>query len=235
MDAGTGIRDLGKELAKDPDLGKTQPLFLTFSHFHWDHIQGLPFFAPAYDSSRRLTISAIGKERFGRDIRGIFEKQMQQDYFPVPLGGMGAEIDFMKSQEDFVKAGQASVQVVKHNHPGDAYSYRFMGVDGKVLVICTDIEHGERIDERIVELAHGADLLIHDGQYTPEELESHRGWGHSSWLQATEVAQQAGVKQLVVTHHDPEHDDEFLKRVEKQCQQVFRDAMLARLGMEIDV
>jgi ribonuclease BN (tRNA processing enzyme) len=123
--------------------------------------------------------------------------------------------------------------VVKHKHPGDAYSYRFEGPDGKVLVYCTDIEHGESIDPRIVELARGADVLIHDGQYTPEELPRFCGWGHSSWAQAVEVAEQAGVGQLVITHHDPDHDDTFLLDVERQCQARFPDTVLAREKMEI--
>jgi phosphoribosyl 1,2-cyclic phosphodiesterase len=235
LDAGTGIRKLGRELVKDPELGKERDCFLAFSHFHWDHIQGLPFFDPAYDSSRHFTIAAIGKERFGKNIKGIFEQQMQRDYFPVSMDEMGAEITFLQTEDDLYKDREASAQVMKHNHPGDAYSLRIKDIDGKILVICTDIEHGEKIDERIVKLANGADLLIHEGQYTPEELENHRGWGHSSWFQAAEVAQQAGVKQLVVTHHDPDHDDEFLKGVEMQCQQIFKDSMLARVGMEIEI
>ncbi len=235
FDAGTGIRDLGKELVKDPHLGTDRPCLLVFSHFHWDHIQGLPFFAPAYDSRRQFTVVAIGRERYGKDIKSIFEMQMQRDYFPVTLDGMGARIEFLKSKEDCLTVGRASVQAVKHQHPGDAYSYRLEGKDGKVMVFCTDIEHGDEIDERIVDLARGADLLIHEGQYTPEELPRYKGWGHSSWEQAVEVAQRAGVKRLVITHHDPDHDDVFLRDVEKQCQERFPNAVLAREKMEIEL
>lgn len=101
-------------------------------------------------------------------------------------------------------------------------------MEGKVLVYCTDIEHGECIDPQIVELARDADMLIHDGQYTPEELPSHKGWGHSSWEQAIEVAERANVKQLIVTHHDPDHDDAFLRDVEKKCQARFPNTVFAR-------
>jgi ribonuclease BN (tRNA processing enzyme) len=104
-----------------------------------------------------------------------------------------------------------------------------------VLVVCTDVEHGEQIDPRLVELARGADLLVHDAQYTAEELRTHRGWGHSSFDQAMQVAETAGVKQLAMTHHDPEHDDEFLQRVEKLCRERFPNAVLAREGMEIQI
>ncbi len=233
LDAGTGIRDLGKELVTDPTLGIERPCFLLFSHFHWDHIQGLPFFSPAYDAKRTFTISAIGKERAGINLRNIFEAQMQEDYFPVSLDSMGANIEFLHVPEDQLNVEGASVRVIKHNHPGGAYSYRLQDIEGKVMVFCTDIEHGDDIDQRIVELARDADLLIHDGQYTPEELSHFKGWGHSSWEQAVEVAKQANVKQLVITHHDPDHNDDFLRDIEKQVQAQFPNAMLAREKMEI--
>jgi len=101
------------------------------------------------------------------------------------------------------------------------------------VVYCTDIEHGEEIDARIVELASNADVLIHEGQYTPEELPRYKGWGHSSWEQAVEVAIRANVKRLVITHHDPDHDDAFLRDVERQCQRRFPNCVLAREKMEI--
>jgi ribonuclease BN (tRNA processing enzyme) len=104
-----------------------------------------------------------------------------------------------------------------------------------VLVFCTDIEHGDSLDTRVIELATGADLLIHEGQYTPEELERHRGWGHSSWEQAVAVAEAARVKKLIVTHHDPDHDDSFLKEVERKVKARFANGALAREGMVIDV
>ena len=233
FDAGTGIRELGKDLSNDPNIGIDRPCFLVFSHFHWDHIQGLPFFAPAYDHRRRFIITAIGRERYGKDIKSIFATQMQSDYFPVPLDNMGAQIEFLKTKDDFLKDGKAMARVVKHNHPGNAYSYRIEGENGKVVVFCTDIEHGDEIDERIVDLSKEADLLIHEGQYTPEELPRFNGWGHSSWEQAVEVAERADVKRLVITHHDPDHDDKFLSDVEKKCQARFPNTLLAREKMEI--
>ena len=104
-----------------------------------------------------------------------------------------------------------------------------------MLVVCTDVEHGEQIDPRLVELARGADLLVHDAQYTAEELKKRRGWGHSSFDQAMQLAEMAGVKRLALTHHDPDHDDEFLERIEKLCQERFPNAVLAREGMEIPI
>lgn len=236
LDAGTGIRNLGKELVTDQHLGIDRPVFIAFSHFHWDHIQGLPFFLPAYDAKRHFIISAIGRERYGKDLKSIFQMQMQRDYFPVPLDGMGAAIDFHQTDEDSLVFENVTAKALKHNHPGDAYSYRIEGKrDGKVLVFCTDIEHGDEVDPNIVELAKDADLLIHEAQYTPDELPKHKGWGHSSWEQAVEVAKRASVKKLAITHHDPDHDDAFLRNVEKQVQAQFPNAVLAREKMEIEI
>ena len=102
-------------------------------------------------------------------------------------------------------------------------------------MICTDVEHGNPVDPDVVEFARDADLLIHDAQYTDEELENRQGWGHSSFTQAIEVAEQAGVKLLAMTHHDPNHDDEFLRAIEKKCKDRFKDCVLARDGMEISL
>jgi phosphoribosyl 1,2-cyclic phosphodiesterase len=233
LDAGTGIRELGKEMALDPAIGVTRQCFLSFSHFHWDHIQGLPFFIPAYDPKRTFTISAIGRGRYGTDLRSIFETQMQEEFFPVSFDGLGATINFLQTPEDHLNVQNAAVEVVKRKHPGGAYSYRFQDSEGKVIVFCTDIEHGDSLDPKIVALARDADVLIHEGQYTPEELVTHRGWGHSSWVQAVEVAEQAKVRQLVITHHDPDHDDHFLLEVERKARARFPKTVLAREKMEI--
>jgi phosphoribosyl 1,2-cyclic phosphodiesterase len=233
FDAGTGIRELGKEMMKDPRIGIERDCLIAFSHFHWDHIQGLPFFLPAYDPKRKFTISAIGRERYGKDLRGIFATQMQEEYFPVSLDGMGANWEFLQTAVDHFVMDNSFVRTLKHGHPGGAYSYRVHDSSGKVVVFCTDIEHGEHIDPRIVDFARGADILIHEGQYTPEELATHRGWGHSSWEQAVQVAEEAKVQRLVITHHDPDHDDEFLLDIEQRCQARFPGAVLAREQMEI--
>jgi phosphoribosyl 1,2-cyclic phosphodiesterase len=235
LDAGTGIRNLGNELITDPDVAIKAPVFIGFSHFHWDHIQGIPFFAPAYDPKRKFVFSAVGKGRHIKEMKDVFSGQMQSDYFPVSLDEMGAIFDFHHPDINSFKTSEATINAVKHNHPGNAYSYRIEDHLGKVLVFCTDIEHGEELDPKIVELARGADLLIHEGQYTPEELPAKKGWGHSSWEQAIGVAEQAGVKKLAITHHDPDHNDSFLLEVEKKCQARFPNSVLAREKMEIEI
>ena len=232
LDAGTGIRNLGKELL---ELGEDMPKNITigFSHFHWDHIQGFPFFEPAYRKDVWINILAMGNNRNVSSLRNIFVSQMQAQHFPVRLEEMGARFNFIVlGKRARQNSNQMSVQAYRHNHPGGAFSFR-IEKKGKILVVCTDIEHGDSIDPKIVDMAKGAHLLIHEAQYTTEELEKKRGWGHSSYDQAMEVAERAGAKLLVMTHHDPDHDDIFLRKMEKQCQARFKNAYLAREGMEI--
>ncbi len=168
------------------------------------------------------------------NLREIFATQMLPVYFPVALDQMGAKFSFHQSETDDFIANGVKVTVAEHNHPGGTYGYRIEDIDGKVLVYCTDVEHGDTIDRRVVQLAKDADFLIHDAQYTPTELKGKKGWGHSSWEQAIEVAERAGAKQLALTHHDPDHDDAFLLQVEKECQKRFPNALLAREKMEIE-
>ncbi|GGZ91875.1 MBL fold metallo-hydrolase [Algibacter mikhailovii] len=232
IDAGTGIRNLGKDLIKE---GFHQnELFIGFSHFHWDHIQGFPFFKCAYDSQMVINILAMGKDREIKNLEDIFREQMKAEYFPISLEKMGARCNFLKINENDLRINDATVRVIKQSHPGDSFGYRLEDND-KSLVVCTDIEHGESVNQDIVAFCKDADLLVHDGQYTKEELLTRRGWGHSSYDQAIEVAEQAGVKKLIITHHDPEHNDVFLSKMEKACQARFSNCMLAREGMEITI
>jgi len=237
IDAGTGVRNLGKDLRA---IGhKQDQIVIAFTHFHWDHIQGFPFFAPAYDPSQKITLLTLGRGQTVTNLREIFEVQMQSQYFPVQLDHMGASFEFLQIADaskhfSAVNNVETVVTALRHNHPGGAYTFRIER-GGKVLVVCTDVEHEEQMDPQLVELARGADLLVHDAQFTAEELKNRRGWGHSSFDQAMQFAEMAGVKRLALTHHDPEHDDEFLQRIEKLCRERFPDAVLAREGMEIAI
>ena len=176
LDAGTGIRNLGKDLLA---MGHQQAqLVIAFSHFHWDHIQGFPFFAPAYDVAQTIVMLAMGQGRTIGNLREIFEVQMQAQYFPVQLAHMGATFEFLqieKASEHFTGVNNTvtTVTATRQQHPGGSYGYRIER-GGKVLVFCTDLEHGERIDPQVVALARGADLLVHEAQYTTEELHPKR-------------------------------------------------------------
>lgn len=231
LDAGTGIRNLGRDIMQR-ELFQNR-ITIAFSHFHWDHIQGLPFFQPAYSSDYKINLLALGKGRKVHDLEKVFAGQMKEEYFPIELKKMGAHFNFMLTDKnDLTNVYGTNVSTCKLNHPGGCYGYRVQ-VEDKSFVICTDVEHGETLDPNVIEFAKDCDLLIHDAQYTDEELVNHRGWGHSSCRQAMEVAEQSGAKRLILTHHHPDHDDDFLMRTEKKCQDRIKDCLLAREGMEL--
>jgi len=233
FDAGTGIRNLGNEYFSNQNHNFTN-IILTFSHFHWDHIQGFPFFLPAYNPNREITIATIGRNEDYFDLKAIFENQMRKEFFPVPLEKMGAKFNFMQEESNFFKNDRVKIISSEHNHPGRAFSYR-IEIEGKIIVYITDVEHIDRIDQRVVDISKNADILIHEAQYTPEELVKHKGWGHSSWAQAIEVAQLANVKKLFITHHDPDHDDKFLDNIEMECKKYFNNVDLAKDNLEVEL
>ena len=233
IDAGTGIRNLGKDLMSEGY--KQEVINIGFTHFHWDHIQGFPFFAPCFNKDQIIGIMMMGIERKCKNLKEIFSLQLQADYFPVQLDALGAQFQFfnMGNIETFYEVTTTAAPQ-HHSFPGGSYGFRIED-DSQVLVICTDVEHINATDETIVELARNADLLIHDGQYTDEEYITHRGWGHSTWRQAVEVAKRANVKKLIITHHDPDHDDDMLDAMERECQKEFPNSVFAKEGMEVQV
>jgi phosphoribosyl 1,2-cyclic phosphodiesterase len=234
LDAGTGIRNLGRDLIKE---GITQNIInIVFSHFHWDHIQGFPFFAPAYNPNQRIGILAMGRQGQVHDLKGIFSKQMQEEYFPIQMDTMGARFDFFSySEKETIYGANVKSIAQYHKYIGGSYGFR-LDDEGVSLVVCTDLEHINGIDASIVNFAKDADLLIHDGQYTTAEYQDKfKGWGHSTWEQAVEVALLANVKRLIVTHHDPDHNDDFLDGLEKECQKIFPNSLFAKEGMEISM
>jgi phosphoribosyl 1,2-cyclic phosphodiesterase len=208
---------------------------IVFSHFHWDHIQGFPFFAPAYNAGQQIGILVMGKERKNKNLKEIFSQQMHTEFFPVQLDHMGASFNFPNLGDNETIYGAKIIACPQyHNFPGGSYGFRIED-DSRVLAICTDIEHVHGIDQNIVNLAMNADVLIHDGQYTAEEYKKYRGWGHSTVNQAIEVAIRSKVKKLIITHHDPDHNDDFLDNMEKACKAEFPDCLFAREGMEVNV
>ncbi len=233
LDAGTGIRKLGRELV-EKRLSQ-DVLNIMFTHFHWDHIQGFPFFDPAYNPNQRIGILTMGKKRKIKSLKEIFSMQMQKEFFPVELDKMGAQFEFFHyGEKETIHGANVKAVAQYHKYRGGSYGFR-LDDENVSLVVCTDVEHIRGIDQRIVEFAKDADVLVHDGQYTAEEYKTHKGWGHSSWEQAVEVAKRAHVKKLVITHHDPDHDDSFLDMIEEKCKKAFPDSLLAQEGMEIVV
>jgi len=228
LDAGTGVRGLGHEFLKR-DVRKAD---LLLSHTHWDHINGFPFFAPAFQPGRTLRILGghIPAERGG--VRYAMSGQMTDPMFPVPLEAMKAQLVF----EDFV-SGDAfklhpgiKVTTTGLNHPNGATGYRIEHA-GKSFCYVTDTEHVVgKPDQNILALIEGADLVVYDSTYTDSELPAHVGWGHSTWQEGVRLAQMANVKKLAIFHHDPDHDDRFMTKVEKSAQKIWKGAFAAREG-----
>lgn len=233
LDAGMGIRLLGLDLARRSHSRLIAVLL--FSHTHWDHIQGLPFFTPARLRHNRLVI--MGQRRVGKHLEQVLAGQMSDSYLPFTLDDLHADllIKEVHDGEQLVIGNYTTVLPARLLHPAGVFGYRIRCGD-RVLVYATDVNHPlTGLDPRVIELARDADLLIHDAQFTPEEKQERPEWGHSSWLEAVEVGKAAGVRRLALFHHDPEHTDDDLEEIERQAQQLLPCAFVAREGMEIEL
>ncbi len=228
LDAGTGLRNLGNALVR---TGEPQSLALLLSHFHWDHIQGLPFFVPAYMPQTKLTI--IGSSDGRHSLRDKLSRQMTEPHFPVQLDDLSAQLTYREARPaQGFELGDVRVKVARLNHPGGVFAYR-LEHEGSSLVYATDTEHYACVDPALRALAEGADLLIYDAQYTPEEYQGKVGWGHSTYVAGADVAKSAGVKQLVLFHHDPQRTDEGVVAIEQAACALFSNSIAAREGLVI--
>ena len=246
LDAGTGIRQLGLSLLKEY---KQKPIngHIFIGHTHWDHIQGFPFFAPAYIPGNEFTIYSLhGAEK---PLEKVFRGQMDNDYFPVPLTEMKANLEFRELESE-VNLGETHVSYIFLNHPGLAIGFR-ISYAGRSLVYISDHENYGRLspggpgmhplDLEIARFAENADLLISEAQYTEEEYPQKKGWGHSTFLDTLERAAEANVKRLAIIHHDPDHDDAFMDQISEFCQKVIAErnytfsCVLAQEGSSIEL
>ena len=247
LDAGTGIRELGRKLVADttgPDgsTGVIQgDIFLT--HAHWDHIQGIPFFAPIFGRGHHFTI--WGSSALEGSVERVVRDQMSPVVFPVTFEELDATIDFCELGEERREGRGYAVQAFPVRHPGGALGLRFSpaenggtGANGGSLVYIPDNElgNGGRYDapadwrERLVAFVRGAAVLVHDTMYTAEEYRRHGGWGHSTYDDAVQLALDAGVERLVLFHHKPERGDAELDVRAAECR-----ALVARDGRPLEV
>lgn len=232
FDCGTGAREAGLALAGE-FKGKSLHTHIFVSHTHWDHIQGFPFFVPAYVPGNHLTLYSV--RGTDKSLAKIFTGQMDSSYFPVDLGDMMAHLDFVEL-EGPIKLGTAKIAYLYLNHPGLAVGFR-IEAEGRTVVYITDHEpycrlsgendHNRKLDREVDEFARGADLYIREAQYTEEEYVAKRGWGHSTWKDAVNSAQAANAKRLVLFHHDPMHDDDLLDQVVASCRTYIREQGMA--------
>jgi phosphoribosyl 1,2-cyclic phosphodiesterase len=228
FDAGTGITRLGRQIV---DEGLTGRIHIFLSHFHWDHIQGLPFFQPLYrpDAEIRFYATAPASE-----IRSRLAGQMTSPYFPVPFGAVASKVDFIEMGSEPVEAGSVLVEGFPLNHPQGSTGYRAV-VNGRAVVYATDHEIGQsEVDGVVMERVSGARVLIADAQYTEEEYAECQGRGHSTWSAAVRLAIAARVGELVLFHHDPEHDDEAVRRIEQSARGLFANTVAAREGCSVE-
>lgn len=230
LDGGTGLRGLGNELLKK---GDDLSLTLLLSHYHWDHIQGLPFFLPAYMKQTELTV--VGGANGVMNVREALTHQMSAPLFPVRLDEIGARLATREvKMGDVFDIGEAKVTVAKGNHPGGVMAYRIEH-EGKSMVYATDTEHYACVDPALKRLSEGADVLVYDSQYSPEEYKTKVGWGHSTYVEGAELARAAGVGTYVLFHHDPMRDDEGILDLETKARGLYASSVAAREGMEIDL
>ena len=253
IDAGTGIRNLGQELVKE-EFGQGKGIaHMLFTHSHWDHIQGFPFFAPIYVGrhnkrgsetkgvSNKLHI--YGSADVASPIENSLRGQMSGCYFPVSLDDLSAVLTFTNVTNKSFKIGKTKISALPLRHPDGVLGYRIED-EGKVVTIATDCEHPEDggCDENLLKLASDVDLLVYDGQYTPEEYEPEKyninmppkkGFGHSTAEEGVKVAIAAKAKRLIITHHEPLHDDKMLTAMEKKIKSMLPSIAFAREGMEI--
>jgi phosphoribosyl 1,2-cyclic phosphodiesterase len=214
FDAGSGLRPLGNSLVTPPS-GLSETIFLT--HFHWDHIQGFPFFSPLYRRTSHLRI--IGPSQHGIDIRSLFAGQMGPVYFPVPFQAIAADLDFHHLNEGVWKGNGYRVQSLRVRHPSYTVGYR-VEVGEHVITYVPDnelvagaYEVPDDWADQFREFVRGSDVLIHDAMFTAEEYQNRIGWGHSTFDQVVELALSTDVRRLFFFHHSPERSDQELEMI----------------------
>jgi phosphoribosyl 1,2-cyclic phosphodiesterase len=230
FDAGTGLRRLGAQMRRDG--WSEADLFLT--HYHWDHICGVPFFAPGFDPAFRLRIFGPRLDD-GIGPALALDRQMQPPSFPVPLSLMRGidSISGFSIGETLSPVAGVGLRTASLNHPGGACGYRIEG-EGWSVAIVTDTEHRPgHLDPAVVGLFAGADLALYDSTYTDEIFSARRGWGHSTWQEGIRLARAAKVKRLGLFHHDPGHDDDCLDAIAAAAAARWPGAFVVREGISV--
>jgi len=234
LDCGTGARSLGNRLLACASGPISASILLT--HTHWDHIQGFPFFAPLFKPDNHFKV--YGPQGAHLSLRDVLAGQMEHHYFPVELDQLAARINYEDLCEGTYEVDGVRVRAQQMNHPSPTLGYRIEAEGRCICYLCDHEPYCERIwregearkmesiieegDRRHAQYMRGADVVIHEAQYTPQEYPSKRHWGHSTYVYVVELAVLAGVRRLFLTHHDPSHDDEFIAGVERKAQELAR-------------
>ncbi len=242
IDAGTGLRSVYERLsALDPDR---RSVLMLFSHFHLDHLAGLPAFPPLYCEDWKVEFAARVLDDLS--VEDIVHSFVHPPVWPVPLDEMRSGRIFRildeESMEQASLFGGLQIRWCPVRHPGGSTAFRIdETASGKALIIVTDIEWGEsdeeerRMLESLCRTPRGADLLVFDGKCAPDDYEPYRGWGHSTWLEGIELAQRCDVKNLLITHHDTDMDDDACDARDAQIREAWGEARLAKQGEVIEL
>lgn len=232
LDAGTGLRALGKRLMRD----RIKQATLLLSHAHWDHINGFPFFEAGYCPDFQMEV--VARDLTGCECIGeVFTSCMEKPLFPVPLKTMRAELGFhnLHVGDQLDMAPGLVVKTGELNHPGGAVGYR-IEYGGKAFCYITDTEHVPgQLDQNILKLIEGADVVVYDATYTEAEYATRQGWGHSTWNEGVKLVREAEAKRLCLFHHDPDHDDQMMAAIERDARNGFAGAFAAREGVVLDM
>jgi phosphoribosyl 1,2-cyclic phosphodiesterase len=231
IDAGTGIKALGEELIA---LAETRKLHLhvLLTHFHLDHIIGLPFFAPLYSSKVDMTFyGPVSPQETEKNLRGI----MTGRFFPVDFKETASPKSFVKIEEKSLSVGRLKISVCPLFHPQGSVAYR-IEENGHSAVFATDTEPPENgLDERLASFIRGVNYFIYDATFTPEEYRLRQGWGHSTWLEGTKLARRAEVQNLILSHFNPDHNDGLVGEMVRSARKEFRRTAAAREGMRLRI
>ncbi len=228
IDGGTGITRLNH-----PSPGERVTDYHVFlTHYHWDHIQGLPFFRPLYEQASSFTF--YGHTWDGADIEDIVEGALQPPLFPVSIRETASTKRYVTIGSEVIGLGELRISAAPLRHPQGVTAYRIDG-PGRSIVIATDCERGDaKADAALRELAAGAGTLVHDAQYQPDEYERlYQGWGHSTWADAADAARDTGVQDLVLISHDPERTDDQIDLFVANARETFPNTTAAFEGMQL--
>jgi phosphoribosyl 1,2-cyclic phosphodiesterase len=231
IDAGTGIRRLGERLMAE-SRKEALEVDLLLTHFHLDHIIGLPFFAPLYAPQAVVRFhSAVAPKETEQYLGGL---QMGR-YFPVAFKETASRKKFLKADEAGFRVGKFRISYCPLNHPQGSVAYR-VEEGGRSVVFATDTEPPEHgLDERLVSFIRGATYLIYDAMFTPQEYRVRQGWGHSSWIDGTNLGRAGKVKNLVLSHFNPDHDDSQVSGMIRLARKEFRRTFAAREGWTVRI
>ena len=242
LDCGTGIRMLGKNLVaqanrRGSDQGNSgTEAHILVTHYHWDHIQGIPFFHPFFQAQNRFSFYSFQSKQLGRNsLRQVFETQVARPYFPVDVAAMTAARMFREvAGGDKWTIEGTRIAATSLYHPQGCLGYRLDTSAGSI-VYATDNEPGSvEHDENLRELADGADMLIYDAQYSPEQVASTRkGWGHSSWLEGVKIVRECKARTLVLFHHDPDSSSRIVDGFLSAARAEFSNTWAAMEGMTL--